>query len=333
MRKKLMLQALSECRAGLAIWIASGVLMAVLLWLYQIDTRISPLFLPSVFEPVLLYFLISLPFILLWVSRKWLRLERLQEQINMDHFSRADYPRAMHPLLDKIDALLEEKRKLTLTIQQENRDMQDYFTLWVHDAKLPVAAMSLLLEMPECDRPALQRQVKRMEQCVDNALTYIRLEGSDYRFETISVRELLAPLIRNASSQFISRHIRLNFEPKEQSVLTDVKWSRFILEQLLSNALKYAPDHSAITIGCHENAITILDEGPGIDEADLPRIFEKGFTGRNGHEKNAASSGMGLYLCAKSAKALHLSLSVANRPEGIGTAACLRFPQEHEEYE
>lgn len=186
------------------------------------------------------------------------------------------------------------------SFKQKYADMVDYYTLWVHQIKTPIASMRLTLQNEDT---ALARQLKadlfRIEQYVEMVLVYLRLEseGSDYVVQEYDLDYLIRSAVKKFSGEFISRKISLVYEPLHKRIITDEKWFSFVLEQLLSNALKYTYSGS-ITIKMEEEELLIQDTGIGIEAEDLPRIFEKGFTGYNGRTDKRAS-GIGLYLCKR----------------------------------
>lgn len=200
------------------------------------------------------------------------------------------------------------------------REMTDYYTIWAHQIKTPIAAMQLMLQQGETDPAALREQVQRIEQYVEMALGYLRLdsESSDYVLGTYDLDSIVRPAVKKYASQFIRRKIRLSYEPLETQVLTDEKWLRFVIEQVLSNALKYTPAGSVTITMEPEKTLVVRDTGIGIRAEDLPRVFEKGYTGFNGRT-DRASTGIGLYLCRRVCDALGHTISVAS-VLGEGTA-------------
>lgn len=184
-------------------------------------------------------------------------------------------------------------------IENQMKDQQDYFTMWVHQAKLPIAAMKLLLEDEEISKSELKLQLLRMNQYTDMVLAYLRLhsEHTDFLFRELSLDGLIQQSIRYFSTEFIRKHIQLDFQKSEDVILSDEKWLVFVLEQILSNALKYTNEYGKISIYEKEKHVLVIeDNGIGIDSSDLHRIFEKGYTGLNGRQDKTAS-GLGLYLC------------------------------------
>ena len=201
------------------------------------------------------------------------------------------------------------------------REMVDYYTAWVHQIKTPIAAMRLTLQ-PD-DTPNARRlmsQLLRIEQYVDMVLMYLRLdEGtSDYVIRACDLDGIIRQSLRKFAGEFIDRRLTLHYEPLHLSVVTDEKWLGFVVEQVLSNALKYTPEGGSITIDAEAPAtLCIRDTGIGITAEDLPRIFDRGYTGRNGRTYRQAS-GIGLYLCRRICRDLGHTIT-ASSAAGEGT--------------
>lgn len=216
---------------------------------------------------------------------------------------------------------------------EENREKQtqliDYYSMWVHQIKTPIAAIHFILDNGEHDNYMLEQELFKIECYVEMVLTYIRLgsENTDYVFEKVELSEIAREILKKYASLFINKKLTLNFVPQETFVITDKKWFSFALEQIISNAIKYTPRGSIVKIVLEENKITITDNGIGIKEEDLPRIFEQGFTGFNGrYEKK--SSGIGLYLCKKILDNLEHTIKITSKT-GIGTTVEIEFPQNY----
>lgn len=180
-------------------------------------------------------------------------------------------------------------------------EMIDYYTVWAHQIKTPIASMRLNLQNEDS---ALSRKLSadlyRVEQYVEMVLTFLRLDSgsTDYLIREYDLDEIVKQAVRRFAGEFISRKISLIYEPLNTTVITDEKWLLFVIEQILSNALKYTPSGS-ITITLEmDKKLCIRDTGIGIATEDLPRIFENGFTGYNGRADKKAS-GIGLYLCKR----------------------------------
>lgn len=208
--------------------------------------------------------------------------------------------------------------------ENEKADLEDYFTMWVHQAKLPIAAMKLLLEDEKLSKKELQLQLLRMDQYTDMVLAYLRLNSSstDFLFKELELDDLIRQSIRHFSTEFIRKRMKLEFKETNDIVLSDEKWLVFVLEQILSNALKYTPENGTISIYMPEkHHLVIEDTGVGIDASDLCRVFEKGYTGINGRSDKTAS-GLGLYLCKSILDSLNHKISI-DSCVGQGCRVCL----------
>ena len=214
--------------------------------------------------------------------------------------------------------------------ERARRESEEYYTAWVHQIKTAIAAMKLSLQRQEgAEGRRLSGQLRRIEQYVEMVLAYRRLESDshDYVFRRHSLDGLLRQTLRKLAPDFIDRHITLVYEGVEGELVTDEKWFSFVLEQLLSNALKYTREGGVITLSLTApGVLTVADTGIGIAPEDLPRIFEQGYTGRNGRWDKSAS-GLGLYLSARASAALGISLSAQSTP-GVGTAVHMTLPEE-----
>lgn len=199
-------------------------------------------------------------------------------------------------------------------------EMVEYYTLWAHQIKTPIAAMELLLQSAEQPPAAeLKEELQKIEQYVEMVMGYLRLNSgsTDYRIARYDLDEIVRPVVRKYASSFIRRRLRLQYEPLNSIVLTDEKWLSFVVEQVLSNALKYTRTGSISIRLEAPKTVCIADTGIGILPEDLPRIFEQGFTGYNGREDKKAS-GIGLYLCRQICLRLGHRISASSEP-GKGT--------------
>ena len=226
--------------------------------------------------------------------------------------------------------------------RRSRQEMLDFYSLWAHQIKTPLAAMYLLLQSEEAreDKDAKIFQEMRMElfktgQYVDMVLSYLRAEdmSSDLLLKEYSLDEIVRQAVRKYSAMFILKKIRLEYEPCKEMVLTDEKWLLFVLEQLLSNALKYT-EKGFIRIRMEQGSPAVLlieDSGIGIQAEDLPRVFEKGFTGYNGRQ-DKKSTGIGLYLCRMICEKLNHTVTITSNP-GKGTAVRLDLTRKEMRHE
>lgn len=257
------------------------------------------------------------------------KLKFLEENILNDL---EDLPKSLDIRIDYyhkiIEKLYEELEKLTQKNRQKNTDMDDYYSMWVHQIKTPIAAMNFLLDNEEVDQKILQQELFKIERYVEMVLTYIRLDSisSDYVITKINLDEVVKDSVKKYATIFINKKIKLNYVSHETMVISDKKWLSFAFEQILGNSVKYSSVGGEITIETYENKLVIEDNGIGIKEEDLPRIFEKGFTGFNGrYEKK--SSGLGLYLCKKTLDKLGHHIEISSKV-GEGTRIEITFPKE-----
>lgn len=198
-------------------------------------------------------------------------------------------------------ALFRENAEILLRSERSQNELMEYYTLWAHQIKTPISAMRLLLQSEsQVDQAELEMQLFEIERYVEMVMQYLRIESinSDYDLKHHKLDDLVRHAVRKYAKIFIRKKIKLDYSELNTKVLTDEKWLTFVIEQVLSNALKYT-NSGTISIYMADGdskTLVIADTGIGIPAHDLPRIFEKGFTGYNGRiDKN--SSGIGLYLC------------------------------------
>lgn len=242
------------------------------------------------------------------------------------------------------DALEEDYQQLLRALQREKntalgerdrqlRDMTDYYTLWVHQIKTPISAMHLLLrEEDTAQSRELTVQLFRIGQYVEMVLAYLRMgsDSTDFVLRPCAVEQAVRQSVRKLAPLFIHGKVRLDLQPMELQAVTDEKWLCFAVEQLLSNAVKYTPQ-GTVSIYARDRSLFIQDTGMGIAPEDLPRVFEKGFTGYNGRQDKKAS-GIGLYLCSQILTKLGHKLTLTSEP-GKGTTAEIQFEIEEKCFE
>lgn len=217
---------------------------------------------------------------------------------------------------------LKQIRDADLTVwQKERQENMDYYTTWVHQIKTPISVMRMILQAEDTkENRALAAELFRVEQYVEMVLCYLRLgsETSDFVFQEYKLDEIIRQAIHKYAAQFIRKRIRIVYEPTETTVLTDEKWLLFVIEQILSNAVKYTQEGTVTITVTPDHVLKIADTGIGIAPEDIPRIFEKGFTGYNGRA-DKKSTGLGLYLCRMAAGKLSIQIRVES-VVGKGTA-------------
>lgn len=233
-------------------------------------------------------------------------------------------------LIKSFELLRARAASLESLAASQKEELMDYYTLWVHQVKTPLSAMGLILQaghIPPDEAEALRQELFKIERYMEMLLGYLRLHSisSDLRLEKRPVRPIVLKAVKKFATQFIYKKLSVDLGGFDNCVVTDEKWLLFVIEQLISNAVKYTPS-GGITISMDkDDVLSISDTGIGIDPADLPRVCERGFTGRNGRHNGSAersSTGLGLYLCRSVLDKLHTPFEIKSEP-GKGTAVLL----------
>ena len=246
-----------------------------------------------------------------------LALQGLPEAVDRLRASSGAVEEAYDAALRRLCAML---AKSETDRQRQRIENADYFTMWIHQIKTPIAAMQLILrEQDDARSRELLAELFRIDQYAEMALTYARLESptTDLVLRRCAVEPIVRSVVRQYAGQFVRRHIALRCEIEPVCALTDEKWLAFILGQLLSNAVKYTENGTVTVRVTKEPVLSVSDTGIGIAPEDLPRIFEKGFTGYNGRA-GRKSTGLGMYLSRCAAEKLGHRISVQSAP-GQGT--------------
>jgi signal transduction histidine kinase len=227
-----------------------------------------------------------------------------------------------------ITLLHQDKVQTVSRVDGVRTDMVDYFTLWAHQIKTPIAAMNLLIQTEEYEQRAeLSMELFKIEQYVEMVLQYLRLDhtSSDFVINRYSLDDMVKQAIRKYAKMFIRKKIKLTYTNLNVDVLTDEKWLVFVIEQILSNAIKYS-NHETISIymdPLKEKTLVIEDTGIGIAPEDLPRVIEKGYTGYNGRA-DKKSTGIGLFLCKQILSKLSHTFSIESQV-GKGTRVLIHL--------
>lgn len=275
-------------------------------------------------------------------SRETLFLRKLEE---LKDTPSADWQEVIGVVEHMSDEMMKEVLvEMDRTYRQERTKLRelhvleaDHLDAWVHELKAPLTAMRLIMDRDRMNPvvQALESDWLRLHLLLDEQLYLSRLDtlSSDYLLERIDLYPLIIQEVKLLSSWCFERNVAVEFEGEDTfDVLTDAKWSPFIVRQLLTNAVKYSPEGGTITIHFSKKgkypSIAITDEGPGIPATDIPRIFERGYTGKKGRVSNAAT-GLGLYLAKTVSERIGNSLHVQSRV-GEGTTMILYFTKEND---
>jgi Signal transduction histidine kinase len=311
---KLFLRYLQSKLGAILLFLAFGAVLAFSFVLYRLPAE-------AVLYPAALCVLLGVGVLLLDFFRVRRRHMVLRDLKEID---------AELPEVRDIEA--EDYREIVRLLREANREartrsetdmaaMVDYYTLWVHQIKTPIAAMRLRLQDEDSELSrALLSDLGRIERYVSMVLTYLRLENgaTDYVIRETDLDSVIRPVLRQFAGEFISRKLKLDYTPAGRKVLTDGKWLSFVVEQVLSNALKYTPSGS-VSISMEDPAtLVVRDTGIGIPPEDLPRVFERNYTGLAGRADTRAS-GIGLSLCKSVCDRLGHTISIESTP-GEGTS-------------
>lgn len=251
-------------------------------------------------------------------SEKLCNLDKVTEHIDV---STENLPEPENSIEEKyqtlLKKLLDDKRQESIALHKTQDETMEYITLWTHQIKTPLTALKLMAD--ETDKPQKSEMESRLfeiEQYCDMMLQYLRLESesTDYVLQSYSVRLMVNQSVKYFARIFISKGISVHVDiSEEEEIITDEKWMVFVLKQLISNALKYT-EQGSVSIYMDENHnLVIEDTGIGIVKEDLPRIFERGYTGFNGR-KDKKATGLGLFLVARIIKALNHHIEIDSEP-------------------
>ena len=257
------------------------------------------------------------------LDRKYL----LPEVIEEPRFQEA---RIINDVLKQCNKSMHEKVK---HYKDEQIEYREYIETWVHEIKTPIASAKLILENDNSNlSERINYEMKRVEGFIEQVLYYARSSdvSKDYIIKEFSLRSVVMKSVKSNSRDFINKNIKLDIRGIEGNIFSDEKWVEFIINQIIINAVKFSiPNEGKVSIysKVNENNIilTIEDNGVGINEKDIDRVFEKGFTGENGR-KFGKSTGIGLYLCKKLCDKLVIGIGL-NSKENIGTKVNIVFPQ------
>ena len=257
--------------------------------------------------------------------KKHIQLYKLQNEISI----------SLENLPSPKTLIEEDYTNLILTLNKEYKnyisksdiaksDMIDYYTMWVHQIKTPISALKLLIQTSESEISSdLSSELFKIEQYVEMVLSYIRLGSNknDFVLKEYDLDNIIRQAVRKYAPLFIRKKISLDFQPTNYKVLTDEKWLVFVIEQLLSNAIKYTNKGKISIYSLENKKLVIEDTGIGISKEDIPRIFDKGFTGYNGRTDKKAT-GLGLYLCKNILDKLSHKISIESEV-GVKTKVIL----------
>lgn len=288
--------------------------------------------------PAFVCTVLGLLFLISGIRREWLRHRRLEELGRLPSALQESFPEPItvedRDYQQIISRLCEEQKQLETQMNLRYSDMIDYYTVWAHQIKTPIASMRLNLQNQDSEfARRILEDLARIERYVEMVMGYLRLDSdfTDYVIREYDLDEIVKQTVKKFARQFIRKKLQLDYRPLHTRAVTDEKWLQFVLEQVISNSLKYT-ESGRITIEMESDAMAkeagdailcIRDTGIGIAPEDIPRIFEKGYTGYNGRSDKKAS-GIGLYLCRRICDNLGHVIT-ANSSLENGTVIRIRF--------
>jgi signal transduction histidine kinase len=284
----------------------------------------------------ILYSCIILTFLfLIWSIGDFIRFKEKLAKMNtiLEHLTWDihDMPLADNVLEGKYQEVVEELYKTVKDnvglLEKSHADQMEYYTMWVHQIKTPISAMGLSLQNHnDADVPLIKQELFKIEQYVEMALQYVKINklSSDLVIQEYALAGIVNYSVKKYAPLFIYKKISLELSEIDAKIQTDSKWLSFVIEQLISNSIKYT-NQGSIKIYMKEEALIIEDTGMGIRAEDIKRIFEKGYTGYNGRIDKKAS-GIGLYLVKKVCDNLAIGIEIQSKVS-VGTKAIVTFPR------
>ncbi len=228
--------------------------------------------------------------------------------------------------LSIIEELKEALREKEDKDKRHYQEILDYYTIWVHQIKTPIAAMRMLIDGSNYN-PQINIELLKIEDYVDMVLSYLKLEegANDFLFNEVNLDTVITDNIKQYAPLFIHKKIKVDYKKTELIIISDSKWLSFIIGQILSNALKYTKSGGTISIVVEDHDLVITDTGIGIKEEDLPLLFNKGYSGTVGREYKKAT-GLGLYLVKRFCDILDITPTISSKV-AEGTVVRLTLPK------
>ncbi|EME3486203.1 MAG: sensor histidine kinase [Weeksellaceae bacterium] len=240
---------------------------------------------------------------------------------------------------EQMQQLMDEMRKEHIremnAVQEKQKEHYDFIVSWFHEIKTPIAVLHLI-QQTDIDANSLREEIEKIENYVDQALYYAKLDSfnQDYSIGSCDMIGIVKDTVRDHSKTFISKKVRILLPSESMSVQSDSKWLKFIVNQLLTNSLKYTDNSGEILIGTNETPqekqLIIRDNGIGITPQELPRIFNRGFTGETGRTYSK-STGMGLYLAQQLSNKLGHYITCTSEVSSY-TEFIIHFPKDDDPF-
>ncbi|MGM0123224.1 hypothetical protein IGI37_000590 [Enterococcus sp. AZ194] len=320
--KRYILYLLREYSWQLLLYFFVIGLIAVTFYLHNLSWEIYQ-------DAILFTFPIILCLFIVKVTVDWYKHTRLQRLIqkswqieSLDELPKgrlleADY----YALLEKLS---KEMSQISYQMTHQQKELMNYYAMWSHQIKTPLVALDLMIQLEDSPRKKeLKNEIFKMEQYLDMMLQYLRIQSmeNDFVFKEVSLDQVVKPIIKKFAPFFIAKDLGIDLRIEGIQLVTDEKWLSFILEQIIFNGIKYTKN-GQITIKSEEpQTFVICDTGQGILPEDIPRVFEKGYTGLNGRG-NQKATGLGLYMSKEIANRLGLEMSITSE---VGEGTQVKF--------
>ena len=246
----------------------------------------------------------------------YIKFKKAYKEITMwtnDFTSRPNFLIKKSKIYENIMTIYEKNKDMENSFEDKMRVFKEYVSMWAHQIKTPLFSLDLILNDHPIDDHAAKAELFAIEEYIETLLSYTRLESlsTDFVFEEVSLDELISSSIKKYSKVFIRKKNKVDFKPTGLRLTTDKKWFAFILDQILSNSNKYTQD-GTISFYMEGTKLIIEDTGIGIREEDLPRVFDKSYTGYNGRIYKK-STGIGLSLVKSASENLAIDVSIESK--------------------
>lgn len=277
-----------------------------------------------------LYFLIGMTFILFWrwfQTRKILKNVLSDERLSVDNLSLPATSSVAHLYQNLLKQQAIRQKKALATQVNAMQDIQDYYAMWAHQIKVPLSVLDLMNQTDTIEKYETSNQLLIVNQYLNMMLQFIRLKNlhQDLTFKPIHVQAIVRDVIKSYKLFFIRQNLSVSITGEDFTIVSDPKWIQFVLEQIIFNAIKYTPQGCIQVIFENHHQVVIKDTGIGIAASDLPRLFDKGYTGLNGRLENN-SSGLGLFMVKQILSELGHDIKIAS-VVGSGTTVTIDFKQ------
>ena len=277
-----------------------------------------------------LYFLIGMTFILFWrwfQTRKILKNVLSDERLSVDNLSLPATSSAAHLYQNLLKQQAIRQKKALATQVNAMQDIQDYYAMWAHQIKVPLSVLDLMNQTDTIEKYETSNQLLIVNQYLNMMLQFIRLKNlhQDLTFKPIHLQAIVRDVIKSYKLFFIRQNLSVSITGEDFTVVSDSKWIQFVLEQIIFNAIKYTSQGCIQVIFENHHQVVIKDTGIGIAASDLPRLFDKGYTGLNGRLENN-SSGLGLFMVKQILSELGHDIKIAS-VVGSGTTVTIDFKQ------